>query len=292
MLEYITGNALEQGFLYGFMTLGVLLSFVMLGFPDLTVEGSYALGGAVAARLLYDGQNPELATLAGLMAGTLAGTCTGLMHTKLSINNILAGILTSSAIFTVMLWVMGRPNTPLLGKSTVFGDLLGHVGLSESTSTTIALLAIGVFLARWLLGWFLRTDIGLAIRATGDNERMIRGLGVDTDLTKVLTLAISNGLVALTGALVAQNQGFSDVTMGLGVLVVAVAGIIIGQTLFRNASLGWLLSSVVVGTVIYRALLATALVIGMPPTDLKLVTAGLVFLALGIPSLRARYRLD
>ena len=156
--------------------------------------------------------------------------------------------------------------------------------------TTILVVGVLVVATRVAMGWFLRTDVGLTIRATGNNERMIRALGVDTDRTKVLTLAISNGLVALTGALVAQNQGFSDVTMGIGALVGAVASIIIGQTLFGDRGIGWLLSSVIVGSLVYRALLATALRFGMPPTDLKLVTAALVLVALALPTLRARHR--
>lgn len=273
------------------MTLGVLLSFHMLGFPDLTVEGSYVLGAAVAARLLVDGANPLVATLTGMVAGALAGISTGLIHTKLNINNILAGILTTTGIFTIVLWVMGRPNTSLLTQSTVFEDVLRRFGAPSGALGTIAVLAVWVLVARLAFGWFLQTDIGLAVRATGNNERMIRGLGVDTDATKVLTLSISNGLVGLTGALVAQNQGFADATMGLGVLVVAVAGIIIGQALILNSwNLTWLLWAVIGGTIVYRALLAGALLLGMPPTALKLVTAVLVILALGLPSYLARQR--
>ena len=289
-MDYVVSNALEQGLLYAFMTLGVLLSFHMLGFPDLTVEGSYVLGAAVTARLLVGSVDPLPATLAGALAGAAAGACTGLIHTKLAINNILAGILVSTAIFTIDLWVMGRPNTPLLAQRTVFDEVLGWVGLAATPVSTIGLLAVGVIVARSVLGWFLHTDLGLTVRATGNNEKMIRALGVDSERTKVLTLAISNALVGLTGALVAQNQGFADVTMGLGVLVVAVAGIIIGQALVRVVSLDWLLWAVIVGTIVYRALLATALRVGMPPTDLKIVTSALVLLALGIPSVLARRR--
>jgi putative tryptophan/tyrosine transport system permease protein len=290
LLEYVATNALEQGLLYAFMVLGVLLSFNMLGFPDLTVEGSYPLGGAVAARLLVEGVDPGLASLLAALAGAAAGAGTGLVHTKLRINNILAGILTTSALFTLMLRVMGRPNTPLLAHPSVVAWVLAPFGLRETARTTIVCVGLLVLAARLAMGWFLRTDVGLTIRATGNNERMIRGLGVDTDLTKVLTLAISNGLVALTGALVAQNQGFADVTMGIGALVGAVASIIIGQTLFGDRGLGWLLSSVIVGSLVYRALLAAALRLGMPPTDLKLVTAALVLVALALPTIRARHR--
>jgi putative ABC transport system permease protein len=290
MLEYVAGNALEQGLLYAFMVLGVLLSFHMLGFPDLTVEGSYPLGGAVAARLLTEGADPAVASLAGALAGAAAGAATGVMHTKLRINNILAGILTTSALFTLMLRVMGRPNTPLLDQPSLVAWALAPLGLRETVRTTIVVAAGLVLVTRVAMGWFLRTDIGLAVRATGNNERMIRSLGVDTDVTKILTLALGNGLVALTGALVAQNQGFSDVTMGIGALVGAVASIIIGQTLVGDRSVGWLLSAAIVGSVVYRALLATALRVGMPPTDLKLVTAALVLVALALPTIRARYR--
>jgi putative ABC transport system permease protein len=185
---------------------------------------------------------------------------------------------------------MGRPNTPLLDQPSVVAWALGPLGLRENVRTTILVVGLLVVGTRVVMGWFPRTDVGLTIRATGNNERMIRGLGVDTDRTKILTLAISNGLVALTGALVAQNQGFSDVTMGIGALVGAVASIIIGQTLFGDRGIGWLLTSVIAGSLVYRALLAAALRLGMPPTDLKLVTAALVLVALALPALRARHR--
>ena len=289
-MENIATNALEQGLIYAFMTLGVLLSFRLLGFPDLTVEGSFPFGAAVAARLLVQGWAPIAAALAAVAAGALAGIAAGVIHTKLRVNNILAGILTASALYTLMLRTMGRPNTPLLNYPTAVDQLRGLLGIPGGIWTEIAMLAVLALGARLLLGWFLATDLGLAIRATGNNEQMIRSLGVNTDTTKIVTLGISNGMVALSGALASQIQGFADVGMGIGALVAAVASVIIGETIFGVQALGRVLTGVLVGSVIYRGLLTVALQLGLPPTDFKLITAVLVLLALTIPSLNAGTR--
>lgn len=284
-MENVLINALEQGLIYAFMALGVLLTFEMLGFPDLTVEGTFPLGAAVTARAVVDGINPLAAVLLGSLACALAGAATGLMHTKLKVNNILAGILTTSAIYTVMLRVMGRPNTPLLAHDNVYGQVLGWFGLAQSHLTMILGLAVAVLAARLVLGWFLSTDLGLAVRATGHNERMIRNLGVNTDNTKLLALIISNALVGLSGALACQMQGFADVGMGIGVLVAAIASVIIGETLFTfgRRSVGFLLTGVILGSILYRGVLALALRLGLPAHDFKLITAVLVLAALTLP---------
>ncbi|HZK18746.1 MAG TPA: ABC transporter permease [Clostridia bacterium] len=292
-MENIIINGLQQGLIYGFMALGVLLTFYILGFPDLTVEGSFPLGAAVTATAVVKGIDPLTAVLLGAVAGGLAGAATGLMHTKLKVNNILAGILTTSAIYTVMLRTMGRPNTPLLSYDNYFNQVLGWIGLAESSLTvfqlqvaTITILLIMVMCARFLLGWFLKTDLGLTIRATGNNEKMIKALGVNTDHTKLLALIIANFMVSLSGALSCQLQGFADVGMGIGVLVAAIASVIVGEMLFGGRGLSMLLTGVIFGSIIYRSLLAIGLRLNLPAEDFKMATAILVLLALTVPKIK------
>jgi putative tryptophan/tyrosine transport system permease protein len=284
-------NMLEQGFLFGFLGLGVLITFRFFRFPDLTAEGSYPLGGAVVATLLVARVNPFLATGAAVLAGAAAGVVTALIHTKLRINNIIAGIIVMTAIYTVNLRVMGRANTPLLDVRSVFdatADGLRALGLAVRVDapTVIGILLAWLVLVSLLLVAFFRTDLGLAVRATGENEVMIRALGVDTDRTKILGLAISNGIIALSGALVAQDHGFADIGMGIGVLVTGAAAVLIGEALFGDRTVGWWVLAALVGVVVYRLLVAVALRIGLAPTDLRLITAALLLLALAVPRLR------
>ncbi len=290
-MESVIISGLQQGLIYGFMALGVLLTFELLGFPDLSVEGTFPLGAAVTARAVVEGVDPVVAVFMGAMAGGVAGAATGIMHTKLKINNILAGILTATAIYTVMLRTMGRPNTPLLAHDNVFGQVLGWFGLVESHLNIIIALTVTVVVARLLMGWFLSTDLGLAVRATGSNERMIRALGVNTDTTKLLALIISNFLVGLSGALACQAQGFADVGMGIGVLVAAIASVIIGETLFGKGRLSTILTGVILGSIVYRAVLATAMRVGLPAEDFKMITAVLVLLALTLPNMGVKGRI-
>ncbi len=284
-------NVLEQGFLLGFLGLGVLITFRFFRFPDLTTEGSYPLGGAVVATLLVLQFNPFLATALAALAGALAGTATALIHTRLKINNIVSGIIVMTAIYSINLRVMGRANTPLLNTASVFDDTLnwlgtiGVPGLPGAAVNIIFLLALLILVSLALVA-FLKTDLGVAVRATGENEMMIRSLGVDTNNTKVLGLAISNSVIALSGALVAQDHGFADVGMGIGVLVTGAAAVMIGEALFGDRTVEIWVFAVVVGVVIYRLLVALALRAGMQPNDLKLITAVLLLLALGVPRLR------
>lgn len=287
-MENVIINALQQGLIFAFMALGVLLTFRLLGFPDLTVEGTFPLGAAVTARAIVEGFNPLLAVLLGALAGAAAGATTGLIHTRLKVNNILAGILTASAIYTVMLRTMGRPNTPLLAYDNVYGQILGWFNLGENNYTIILVLLVFTVAARLLLGWFLNTDLGLAVRATGSNERMISSLGVNTDNTKLLALVIANFLVGLSGAMACQAQGFADIGMGIGVLVAAIASVIAGETIFGGSRLSRLLTGVILGSVVYRGLLALGLRLGLPAEDFKLMTAVLVLLVLCLPGLKWR----
>jgi putative tryptophan/tyrosine transport system permease protein len=286
-------NMLEQGFLFAFLGLGVLITFRFFRFPDLTAEGSYPLGGAVVAALLVQGTEAFAATLAATLAGALAGAATAIIHTKLRINNIIAGIIAMTALYTVNLRVMGKANTPLLTTPSVFSesvDALNSFGLTlhDSIFTTIPLALLFLLIASLVLGWFFATDLGLAVRATGQNEAMITSLGVNTDRTKIVGLALSNGFIALSGALVAQNHGFADIGMGVGILVTGAAAVLIGEAIFGDRSVASWIAATIVGALIYRLLVALALRLGLEPIDLRLITAVLLLLVLALPQLRTR----
>lgn len=276
-------GTVEQGLVYGVMALGVYITFRILDFPDLTVDGSFPLGAAVVARTISSGGSPLTGTLLAMVAGLLGGLTTGFLNTKLKISGLLAGILTMTALYSVNLRVMGRANIPLLRKPTLINWFIDR-GFAPWVFFLIVLL-----LTKVLLDLFLKTEIGFALRATGDNEQMIRTCGVDTDSMKLLGLGLSNALVALSGALVAQYQGFADVGMGIGTVVSGLASVIIGQALVRFRGLGWATTGVIVGSVVYRLAIFAALRIGLAPTDLKLITAVLVVLALSAPTWRSMW---
>jgi putative ABC transport system permease protein len=282
--------SLYEGLVFGFVAIGVYLTFRVLGFPDLTVDGSFTLGAAITAVLIVKGVNPFLATLAAFGVGLCAGLATSLLNTKLRIPALLAGILVMVALYSINLRIMGGANVSLLREVTIFdqvSELLG-VGARIARSLIVAgVLAVVVF---FILNWFLRTEIGLALRATGDNEQMVRGFGVNTDMTTILGVSIANGLVALGGAVVAQGQGFADVGMGIGMIVMGLASVIIGEALFRPKGVARLLLAVFGGTFVYRLFISIALRLGMAPSDLKLITAILVIIALAVPYLQKRIR--
>jgi len=282
--------SLYEGLSYGFVAIGVYMTFRVLSFPDLSVDGSFPLGGAVAAVLIINGVSPWLATVIALFAGCLAGLCTGLLNTKLRINALLAGILVMVSLYSINLIIMGRANIPLLREVTIFDSVAQLFGTNTSLGLSIGFMAVLAIIILVLLNWFLRTEIGLALRATGDNEQMVRGLGCNTDMTTMLGVSISNGLVSLSGALIAQNQGFSDVGMGIGMIVMGLASVIIGEGLFRPKGVTWVLLAVVGGTFMYRLFIGIALRLGLPPTNLKLITALLVIVALAIPYVRKKIR--
>ncbi len=292
-LQILVTNMFEQGFLFGFLGLGVLITFRFFRFPDLTAEGSYPLGGAVAASLLVAGVDPFAATAAAVAAGALAGIATALVHTKFKVNNIIAGIIVMTALYTVNLRVMGRANISLLNATSVYESIVHWLnalglGVRDNAMTTIAITFVFLALVSAALAWFMRTDLGLAVRATGENETMIRSLGVDTDRTKVIGLALSNAAIAFSGALVAQNHGFADIGMGIGILVTGAAAVLIGEAIFGDRSIGRWIVAALVGVLIYRLLVAAALRVGMQPVDLKLITALLLLAALAVPRVRLR----
>lgn len=278
---------LAQGLIWSLLALGVFLTFRVLDIADLSVEGTFPLGAAVAAMWIAGGGSPWTALLLSLAAGAAAGTVTALLHTKLKIPALLAGILTMIALYSVNLHVMGKANISLLRARTVFTDLAGGFAPTMWTPFLTGLaLAVGFGL---LLYWFFGTELGTAIRATGNNPRMIRALGVDTDGMIVLGMLLSNALVALCGAFVAQSQGFADVGMGIGTIVIGLAAVIIGEVLFGRSSFKNSLCSVVLGSIMYRIVIAVVLYMGMPPNDLKLFTAVLVALALALPLVQKQW---
>lgn len=276
-------GAVSQGVLWGLMTLGVYITFKILDFADMTVDGSFALGGAVSAVMIVKGVNPWLALLPATLAGMIAGGVTGILHTKVKIPGILAGILTMIALYSINIRIMGQANTSLLGEATVITILGGILNISTNTLALVIgiIVSIGIIVA---LYWFFGTEIGCALRATGNNEYMVRALGSNTDTMKIIGLMLSDGLVALSGAFVAQSQGYADVGMGQGTIVIGLASIIIGEVVFGNRfNFAYKLSAVVGGSIIYRVIIAVVLQLGMKSTDLKLLTATLVAIALAIP---------
>jgi putative ABC transport system permease protein len=276
-------GAVSQGVLWGIMTLGVYLTFRILNIADMTCDGSFALGGSVSAVLIVHGVDPLFSLLVAFLAGMIAGLTTGLLHTKLRIHEILAGILTMIALYSINIRIMGKANTPLLGVATLMSRIQNFTGLS---TTLVSLITGAVFSGAIIaiLYWFFGTELGSAVRATGNNEHMVRALGVDTDYTKILGLMVSNGLIAMSGALVAQSQGYADVGMGTGTIVIGLASIIIGEVVFgKRFSFWYYLLSVVLGSVIYRIIIAVVLQLGLKSTDLKLLTAVIVAIALAIP---------
>ena len=283
-------GAVAQGILCGLMTLGVYLTFRILNVADMTVDGSFAAGGAVTAILIVKGMNPIFTLLFVFIAGMLCGLATGFMNTKLKINILLASILTQIALYSINIRIMGKANTPLLGNSTMMSMLKDFSGgrlTTTSVSLIIGLVVVGIIIA--LMYWFFGTEIGSAVRATGSNEHMVRAMGVNTDNTKMLGLMISNGMVAMSGALVAQSQGYADVGMGTGTIVIGLASIIIGEVIFGSKfGFWWTLLSAVFGSIIYRIVIAVVLQLGLKSTDLKLLTALIVAVALSVPVVKAK----
>ncbi len=285
-------HAVEQGLAYGIAALGVFLTYRILKFPDLTVDGSFVTGAAIASVLLVQqGFDPFLVLLLAFVAGGIAGLITGFLNTRLGITNLLAGVLTMIMLYSINLRIMGRPNLSLLRVSTatrIVDAAWSPLG-SFAVLAFVAILTVGI---KFALDAFLRTEIGFALRATGDSESMITAQGVNTKTMKIVGLALSNGLVALSGALVAQYSGFADVGMGLGTIVTGLAAVIIGGTLIRSNRVGWMTASVLLGSLVYRIAVILALrygyVIGFQASDLKLITSLLVILALVVPYLRER----
>jgi putative tryptophan/tyrosine transport system permease protein len=278
-------GSFELGIIYAIMALGVFVSFRTLNMPDLSVDGSFVLGAAVSVVMCSNG-HPFLGLLIAIVAGCGAGSITALLHTKLKIQPLLAGILTMLALYSLNLKVMsGRANIPLINKTTVFSALEG----SANGDYGKLILSSAILLVMLLLLYlFLNTRLGFVLRATGDNEQMVRASGVNTDSMILIGLALSNGFVALSGALIAQYQSYVDVGMGIGMVIIGLASVIIGEVVFGIKSLLRRLIAVILGAVLYRLIIAFALEIGMPATDLKLVSAVIVALAMSMPIIKKR----
>ncbi|OLN27644.1 ABC transporter permease [Desulfosporosinus metallidurans] len=286
MFSQIALGTTEQGLMYAIMVLGVYLTFRILDYADLSVDGSFTLGAATATSMIVGGANPWLATGMAFIVGNLAGLFTGILHTKFKITPLLSGILTMTALYSINLRVMGRANISLLGSRTIFTDFAQLTFMEEYGVFVLSLISV-VFLGA-VIYVFLQTELGLALRSTGDNELMIRSLGVNTDLMKILGLSISNGLVALAGSYVAQNQQFADASMGIGMIIAGLASVIIGEVLVGTSSIGRTIIAVICGGIIYRVIIALVLQLGLAPTDLKLVTSIIVITALVSPSFRKK----
>ena len=280
-------STVAQGLLWAVLAMGVFITFRILNIADLSVEGSFPLGGAVAAVLLAEKYNPATAIVVAGIAGMLAGAMSGLLHTKLKIPALMAGILTMIALYSVILRVMGKANLSLLNTDTVFTSM-EFLNLSPNMTTFVVGLFIAVAIPLWMY-WFFGTEIGMAVRATGNNPQMIRAMGVNTDDMFLLGLVLSNGLVAVSGAFVAQDNGFADVGMGAGTIVIGLASVIIGEVVFGSRNFKNSLISVVLGSILYRIVIAVVLYLGMPPNDLKLFTAILVAIALSLPLVKAKW---
>jgi len=303
-------GAFESGIIYAIMALGVYLSFRVLDFPDLTVDGSFVTGAAVAAIMIVNGTNPFVATMTALIAGFIAGCLTGIIHTVGKVNALLSGILMMIALYSINLRIMGKSNVPLLNTDTAMtavrdffdktgidsflNGILTAVGLGDSLPRTWGILlfmVIVTFALKFITDAFLKTEIGLAIRATGDNKRMIRSFSSNTNLMIILGLGLSNAMVAFSGALIAQQGGFADVGMGIGMIIIGLASVIIGEALFGTKSIARTTLAVIGGSIIYRIVVTLALRVEfLEPGDMKLITAVIVILALTAPKMIDSYK--
>ena len=263
-------SLLEQGLIFGIMAIGILISFRILNFPDLTVDGSFATGAAVSASVLVSGGSGIMAILAALAAGFMAGSVTGLIHAKGKVDGILAGILVMIGLYSINLRIMGKPNIPLFSANHLFA----------SKEASLLKIIVITLIVKLLMDLFLRTHAGFVLRALGDNPRVVEGLGIDPGNYKIIGLGLANGLVAMSGAMMSQYQGFADISMGIGTLVTGLASIILGESLLKRFGFVAITTIALVGSFVYRVILATALHYGLEPSDLKLVTAFILLVIL------------
>ncbi|MCI7813888.1 MAG: ABC transporter permease [Lachnospiraceae bacterium] len=294
-------GAVSQGLLWAIMALGVYITFKILNFADMTCDGSFALGGCVSAVFIVSfGWNPYLSLLAAFIAGGIAGGVTGLLHTKLKIPAILSGILTMISLYSINLRIAGQANTPINTRTqgidtivTLITNLLPEEIRKNANTTTFVTMAIGVVFVAVCIGilyWFFGTEMGSAVRATGSNEAMIRALGVNTDRMKIIGLVLGNALVGLSGALVAQSQKVADVGMGQGTIVIGLASIVIGEVfLGKKLNFAAKLIFTVLGSILYRIVVAVVLQLGLKSSDLKMLTAIIVAIALSVPVLSKKH---
>ena len=271
---------IEQSLIFAIMVLGVYISFRILNFPDMTVDGTFPLGAAISAKLLTFGVNPYLTLLVALIAGAAAGAITGLIHVKLKVKDLLAGILVMTALYSVNLRVMGKSNIPLFEEDNIFNT-------EYSMMITIVVL---ILISKFLLDYLLKTKFGFALKALGDNENLIVSLGLNEEKYKIYGLMIANAFVAFSGAVLAQYQGFADVGMGTGIIVIGLASIIIGDTLFGKRRKLAGTTIVIIGSILYRGVIAVTLSMGMDASDLKLITSVIVIVILWIQKQKDKRR--
>jgi len=283
-------SSIGQGLLWAVLGLGIFLTFRILDFPDMTTEGSFPLGGAVAVTLIVHGYSPIVATLLAVVAGVLTGLVTGLLYTKGKIPTLLSGILVMTACNSVMLLVMGRANLSLLGQSKI-QDYFSRLHLPNGFDIVLlGFIVLAILIS--LLIFFLNTQMGQAYIATGDNEVMARSFGIHTDNMKLLGLALSNGIIALSGALVCQNDGYADISKGIGVIVIGLASIIIGEVVFGELTLVERLIAIVIGSVLYQLLILLVIELGFDTTYLKIFSSIILAICLMIPELRKKLRFN
>ncbi len=289
-------GSLTIGLILALLALGVFITFKIFDFPDLTTEGSITFGAAIAAILIVKGYSPATATLFAFLGGCLAGLVTGILHAVFKLNGLLSGILVMTALYSVNLHVMGRSNIPLLSELTLISHFESYAEADKDINImgwlvpqkdlfVLGFVLVFTALIGSLLNIFFKTNLGVAMRAAGNNAQMIRALGVNTKAYMIFAIALSNGLIALSGSLLAQFQGFADVQMGIGMVVWGLASVIIGEALINTRSVGFLIFGAIMGSVLFRLLVAVALQWGMDPNDLKLITAIFVFIALILPGL-------
>jgi len=283
-------GALALGLAYALLTMGIFITMRIFNFPDITADGSLTLGGALTGTLLTAGWNPVIALAVSTLAGSLAGSATGAIHTRLKVNGLLSGILVMTALYSVNLRIMDRSNVPLVNTPTIFAPVAAVLPSSSDQMIAVIVLVPLTAAALGMLAWLFRTDFGLAMRATGDNETMIAAQGTNVDRMKIIGIALSNGLIAASGSIVAQYQGYADIGMGIGIVVFGLASVIIGDslaTLFgERFRAGVRLGAVIAGSVLFRLLVALTLSLGLEPTDLKLATAVFVLMTIAIPRFR------
>lgn len=282
-MEFLIG-AIAQGLLWAVMAIGVYITYRILDIADLTAEGCFTLGAGITCKLITSGFNPFVSTLFALVGGLLAGLCTGLLHTKLKIPALLAGILTMTGLWSINLRVMGKSNIPLLRETSII-TMLENTGLNKNNAAIVAglVLTVVVILFLW---WFFSTEIGYSLRATGNNKNMIRANGVNTDNATILGIMLGNGLIALSASLVAQYNSFADIQMGVGTIVIGLASVIIGEVVFGSRTILRSLIAVALGSVLYRIIIAIVLRLGLRADDMKLISSILLAVALCFPTVR------
>lgn len=285
-------SVFEQGMIYAIMALGMYITYKILDFPDMTVDGSFPLGASLSAVLISQGMNPYLTLLLSFAAGLMAGTITGLIHVKLKVRDILASIIMMTALYSVNLRIAGKANLPIYNYDNIYNNSLTNHLLDGALSPykNLIIIAIIVVIVKCVLDWYLKTKSGYLLKAVGDNETLVTSMGIDKGKIKILGLAIANGLVSLSGSMFAQQQRFFDASMGVGTAVIGLASVIIGTALFGQISVFGFSISVILGSILYKGCVAAAIRIGLQSTDLKLVTAVLFLLILVLSSRIEKYQ--